>query len=461
MDTDKTNNNGAVSGGSAPQKYIRTFAGDVAVVQKGGMPDLAPLTPSTAPASPEPVAPVAPIAAPSPSWDEKVREETLARLRAKVAEKEALQPPPIRVEVAPPPVPTPPPSVVEQTAPEVVEVSPPPIPVPPPVIERPPQAVEEVAPLETPSPIHTYSGDFSDELKEKHASTATVLAAEQDAAPLVVEQEPRESGLRKAVFLSMGAVLIIGGGAGAYYAYTIYANANLPIIIAPVITAPIAVDEKEEVTGEGVTLMQVVSRSTGKALSVGSVRQLYSTNATTTRRSIFVMMRPQAPDILLRNVQGAKSMAGIINVGNGESPFFVLSVNSYNDSFAGMLSWESTMVNALTLIYPPYPTLSPAPVVPVETKVVVVATGKSTSKSKIANKSVSKVATSTASVVAPPVAIPAFHDEIIANHDVRVYRDAVGQSVLLYGYWNQTTLIIARDAAAFTEILRRLANTRK
>ena len=97
MDTDATNKSG-----DAPQKYIRTFAGDVAVVQKGGMPDLAPLAPSTVPTSPEPVTPVA---APTlaPLWDEKVREETLAGLRAKVAEKEAEQPQPVRVEAPPPP----------------------------------------------------------------------------------------------------------------------------------------------------------------------------------------------------------------------------------------------------------------------------------------------------------------------------------------------------------------------
>ena len=55
---------------------------------------------------------------------------------------------------------------------------------------------------------------------------------------------------------------------------------------------------------------------------------------------------------------------------------------------------------------------------------------------------------------------PGFVDEVVRNHDVRVYRDATGKSVLLYGYWNQTTLVIARDVAAFTELLQRLATSR-
>ncbi len=49
MDADTTNVGMSTPRGAEPQKYIRTFAGDMAVVQKGGVPDLAPLTSSTGP----------------------------------------------------------------------------------------------------------------------------------------------------------------------------------------------------------------------------------------------------------------------------------------------------------------------------------------------------------------------------------------------------------------------------
>ena len=68
------------------------------------------------------------------------------------------------------------------------------------------------------------------------------------------------------------------------------------------------------------------------------------------------------------------------------------------------------------------------------------------------------MATSSLQVAAGSVAT--FHDEVVSNHDVRIYRDAAGKSILLYGYWNQFTLVIARDPAAFTEILGRLATSR-
>lgn len=68
------------------------------------------------------------------------------------------------------------------------------------------------------------------------------------------------------------------------------------------------------------------------------------------------------------------------------------------------------------------------------------------------------VASSTAATTTPSLKA-GFHDEVVSNHDVRVYRDEEGRSIVLYGYWNQTTLIIARDAAAFAELLGRLATS--
>ena len=91
-------------------------------------------------------------------------------------------------------------------------------------------------------------------------------------------------------------------------------------------------------------------------------------------------------------------------------------------------------------IFPPYVSQSMA------------TTSVATSTKKLTNK-----ATSTPIVSSTKLA---FVDEVIANHDVRIYRDVTGKSILLYGYWNQVTLIIARDPAAFAEILQRLATSR-
>ena len=135
-------------------------------------------------------------------------------------------------------------------------------------------------------------------------------------------------------------------------------------------------------------------------------------------------------------------MAGIVNVDGRQSPFFILSVATYSDTFAGMLSWERMMSRDLEKLFPPYPASVPATLA--------------------VSTSSPLVATSTVAAVIPtvPATIAAFHDEVVSNHDARIYRDAAGKSILLYGYWNQTTLVIARDPAALTEIFGRLATSR-
>lgn len=415
MDTEVTKTETPVPGADHPdgyaaaapsQKYIRTFASDMEVAQKAMAPDPAPPAKSA-----EPPTPAAPSAPPIPTRDEQRREETLARLRAKAEE--------------------------ERTRP-ILRPDDKPISLPP----------------EINSPLHTYAEDFADHIKEKGASQMSILAAEQDAGSHE-EAEPEESKTKKIILVVSGILLLVVGGGGAYVAYSKYTASQAPVVPAPTVSAPIFFDQKEEVSGDGSTLLSAVVSSVNSPLPSGSVRLLLSTSATTTRESIFVHIPLAAPSILLRNIRGTDSMAGIVSVGSTQSPFFILSVSSYNETFAGMLSWESSIGRHLAMLFPPYPEpivqAPPPPVIP-----PVATTTKKTSAG-------TKVSTSTPPAVVTPIAppfVPSFHDEIVANHDARVLRNEQGLSIMMYGYWNPSTLIIARDTAAFTEIVGRLANSR-
>ncbi len=369
-----------------PKKYIRTFESDMATLQKGGVPDLTPFAGSS---------PAAVEAAARPS---------------------------LAVEI-PAPAQTPAPPTAPQTPVPKLE----PLPRPEPPVAAPPPA--------KPNPAETYASDFSDRMKEAHASTLTVLAAEEDSAPRApqkMEQKSAHTGL----YVSVGVALLVAGAAGVYAAYVRYHANTAPVAIAPAVVAPIFVDEREQVSGTGSVLANAIEQSVTRPVQ-GVVRLLYLANATTTDNNVFLALNVSAPDILLRNVNAMGGMTGIINVNGAQSPFFILSVASYSDTFAGMLSWESTMPSSLAAFFPPY----------AHTTATTTATTTSTAKQKTA-----------ASGTSSPQ--PGFQDEVVSNHDVRVYRDASGRSVLLYGYWNQSTLIIARDGAAFSEIVQRLATSR-
>jgi hypothetical protein len=358
------------SGEEQPEKYIRTFAGDIETLQAGGVPELT-----------------------------QMKEVHPAPAERLVASSPIRETPP-----APAPIPVP-----QKQAPTYT---------PP-------------APLD--APIKTYAGDFSERMKETSASPATVLAAEQDRVQRTVpeavpeEEKPSRANL---LYIVAGVILLIAGGAGAFYAYSQYLVTSAPVVLTAGPSAPIFVDEREQISGMGAALVSAFTQSVNRPFTSGTIRLI--SIATTTASSVFAALPLSAPAVLLRNVNADGSMAGVVTVGGIRSPFFILSVASYSTTFAGMLSWEATMPNNLGALFPAYPSAA-APTTSTTTP---------------------QVATTTAA------AKPGFRDEVVSNHDVRVYRDSAGRSVLLYGYWNQSTLIIARNPSAFTEILGRLATSR-
>jgi len=364
-----------------PEKYIRTFADDMQSVQAGSVPDFVPLQKS-------------PQAA---------------------VEKPASPPPPS-------------PAIPGQTPIQKPEISLPPPPKPP-----------------SPNIPKTYSSDFSDRVKETHASTATVLAAEQDSIRQAPQAEVQESS-RNMLYVIAGVVLLVAGVVGVYFAYTRYTTVSAPVVLAPTVSAPIFVDDRQEVSGFGPALITAIAQSVSRPISVGTVRLLYFAT-TTASKSIFSVLYASAPDILLRNVQANGSMAGVVNINGTQSPFFILSVTSYSNTFSGMLTWESSIRDALKILFPPY------------TEQIVIAPIIATSTIATTTTKGVKKKTATSTPIAPPPVLT-FMDDTVANHDVRIYRDAAGKSVILYGYWNQSTLVIARNPAAFTEILQRLATAR-
>lgn len=392
---DGDNKSVPTAGPEEPIKYIRTFAGDAAALKKGGMPDMVPFDGDAAvsiPVPPHPESFSKPVRSDSFQSSNKVHKDP--SLNARPQEKKPIVQP---------------------------------IPPPPPIITHP------VVPSEAlPSPIETYASDFSDRISEEHASPLTVLAAEQDSRTGNISSFPKKEVSRGSVWyaiISIGLLLI--GSATVYIAYSRYSKARAPVFLASPVSAPIFVDERQQISGTGAVLEQAIEQSVASPLASGTVRMFYSTDATTTSNNIFLDLQLPAPGILLRNIVATGGMAGVVHAGSTQSPFFILSVTSYTDTFAGMLSWESSMPSDLSGLFPAY-----------SRSTATSSTPSATTTSQISNIS------------------NQFVDKVVANHNVREYLDTSGRMVLLYGYWNQSTLIITRNVEAFTEIVSRLATSR-
>jgi hypothetical protein len=394
----ETNAQAATQGGVMPEKYIRTFSGDINIFQKGGVPGLAPFkepeqTPAERLVAASPVAPEAKLA----------------------------------------PV----------TVPQKAEVS---LPQPAPV------------PLEErPSPLKTYSEDFRERMKETHASTATILAAEQDAAPFptpeAAPEQERHTG-QNVAYVFAGMLLLAAGSVGAYYAYTRYQASLAPVSMVAGVATPIFVDSSETVSGTGAALLLAVNQAIQKPLDINTVRFISYSPASSTD-TLFSALVPTAPQVLVRNIETTGSMLGVVRTKNEQSPFLILSVSSYGMTFSGMLSWEASMPESLKELFP---LLTATSTLSATSTLFATTTAQKTVATT--TKKTLVATTSPASAPARALVPAGFRDEVVNNHDVRVYRDTTGKSIFLYGYWDQATLVIARDAEAFAEILTRLATSR-
>jgi len=323
---------------------------------------------------------------------------------------------------------------VRQTAPASAPVSPAAAPAPgvtPIPLTKPPVA-------EKAAPIHTYKSDFAEHIDEKNASVFSVLAAEKDAGS--TPSHTLTAKAKNRVLFIVAGMLVLLGIVGIYTAYR-WANHLSIVPTEQSVPSLVFADARKQVIGTGESLMLSLAAAVGQPLPSGNVLITYVTTSSTTEEGTVVTF-PQpggvliralalpAPDILLRNVLD-ESTVGVIHAGEETRAFFILRVSSFERTFAGMLEWEDTIATNLAPLYPLHP--DPAP--PVSTT----------------------TATSTPPAPLPP---PVFEDDVVASRDVRALRDSLGRTVLLYGYRDKETLVIARDEAAFTQLLERLAATK-
>lgn len=385
-------------------RRIRTFAGDMKIVKGGGMPDLVPFIP--------------------------FRTDT-ANIAASEQQSKPIVAQSIEIPRPSAPVSAPIPPPDPENLPETKDIQP---------VQYPDaqkaQAIKRPAAF-----IETYAGDFTDKVKTEKASVATVLAAEQDSLPGAPEVKSDTPSTWNYFYIISGVVLLVVGSIGVYIAYTRYIANTLPIVIAPKALVPLFVDEQEQIAGDGPALEQAIIKSVTRPLTQGNARLLSDANSS--GASIFSRLS-FVPDVLVRNIRTEGSVAGVVSVDGVQSPFFVLAVTSYGNSFSGMLSWETVMPHTLDGFFPPYTS-------PQDT-----AQRSATSSMQVGTTTKAIIATtsdtSTSSL--------GFRDEVVSNHDVRVYRDAAGKSVVMYGYWDRSTLVIARDPKAFAEIIQRIAHAR-
>ncbi|MDQ5955348.1 MAG: hypothetical protein QG621_351 [Patescibacteria group bacterium] len=275
-------------------------------------------------------------------------------------------------------------------------------------------------------PIQTFNTDVGEYVKDNKVSAVQVMAAEatrraEEEKPIVVKSGT-STGV-KVVLVCVGLLLLVG--AGGALAYTYYTQRTLPAAENP--SAPfIAVDEVVPLTilpneSSADILQSLTTTKNTVQLSLGLIAQLAITTGTTSiaAQPFFAATTPRMPASLLRTL-GTQYLIGVHSY-DVNQPFILLSVDSYEQGYAGMLAWEKTMQQDLA------PLFNYAPV----------------------------NANSSQTQTAPQILSSSFADSIVHNHDTRVVTNSAGSIVFLWTFVNRSTILITTNPGTIDEVLSR------
>jgi hypothetical protein len=268
-------------------------------------------------------------------------------------------------------------------------------------------------------------------------SIAASEAARRETKPLAsgqLDSQPEKFSFRPLIYLGVGVFLF---GAAAGLVAFVFLNQQSPLPPHTVGVTPfIAIDATTpvilppDVNSPG-AMKALVDAKNKESLALGLMAQLYVEQAGTSTdiqptyvsaQQFLTLIAPTLPDTFTRTIAPVY-LLGVHSFGNNQ-PFLIFKVDSYEQGYAGMLAWETTMKHDLSPLfdYTPVPKTQTA----------------------------STTATSTA---------PSFIDSIVVNHDARVLKDQYGTIDFLWTFLDHSTVVITTNPDTLREIVSRLTQT--
>lgn len=287
------------------------------------------------------------------------------------------------------------------------------------------------------SPIHTYTSDVADAVKNQRTSVASVALAEQEKRRTTggFEIDEEKSSLWKTIIIGIVSVLLLGGGIALVY-FFVFSNrpdVNKDLTALPEEKQLIQTDKSVLVSAEqerDLFVNEINKEIDDTSLEYAHVKELIFTTGVGMERvratlpKVFETLETNIPPALLRAF-GNDYLFGMYS-DSGNHPFLIVTVNEYDKAFGGMSEWEKNMIRDLQDIFltktdrvqPPYFTIT--------------------------EEGMRYV----------------FADATIKNKEIRVVKNNTGRVVLLYSFIDKKTLVIAADEAAFEDVRDRLVKAK-
>lgn len=276
------------------------------------------------------------------------------------------------------------------------------------------------------SAIRTFRMDAASEIEGKGISQTDIALAEErrrrETAALAPKRAAGPLSLPSArtIIIALGVLIILGSlGFGVYSFFFAPKTASTVAVAAP--ETAIFAEKTTKVDLSGVeTLTDALTKLLTLVTSGGERNKIeYFYFALTQNgienivgaQSFFGAFLSRAPATFIRSLGNAFMYATYTT--EKRQPFLLLSIDSYESAYAGMLSWEGTIESDLLPLFG----ISPGSL---------------------------------------PAGEPTWKDDALRNTDIRRELDANGNTILLYSFLDQHTLLITQSDVVFYEVLGRL-----
>lgn len=278
--------------------------------------------------------------------------------------------------------------------------------------------------------IRTFQGDVAQALSSQEESLVSIQQKEAERRKLSgIPLEEKDEDHKNFVFLLIGSLFfLIVGSVGGWYAFQVYKERTAPPVLVVPESRLIApnrevVMDVSNLSRESLALKfreSISKTGLGELTHVVFREGALETSSLLTPSSLMKLLESRAPGSLVRAFDKV-FMAGAIE----QSPFLIIKLSSFENAFAGMLTWEENMADDLTPIFGNAEEVKATPV--------------------------------------PSV----FKDVILRNKDVRVLSFAASttegireETVLLYSFFDNKMLIITDSLEALQTLIDRLTRER-
>ncbi len=300
-------------------------------------------------------------------------------------------------------------------------------------------------------PIETYQGDIEKLVQQKNVSVVSIAAAEAvrrsqtagtSGTATTQESVVKKWGSRAAMilgglFLLLLAVLVLAFVYSRTRPLTPLENApDSPFIF---VDETLGLELKPNELSRTPLMTGLENERKTISLSLGLMERIFLALASTTdegrktyvelgAQKLVSTLAPSMPQELLRTIKESPYLFGIHSF-DGNQPFLIVNVDSYQQAFSGMLAWESTMATELAPLFSRIP------------------------RARIPEEN---IATST-----PPVSQifnSRFVDRVVENRDSRAILNESGDILLLWTFLDRNTIVITTNEYTLKEIISRFAS---